>query len=95
MAKHLEVVDNAATPRVWTALRQEAQIVQRDEPSLASLMSAVILHHSDLAAALSYQIARKLSDQELRAMSVREFAQEAYAADPSIVESAEADLRGL
>ncbi len=95
MAKHLEVVDSAARPWVWSALRQEAQIVMRDEPSLASLMSAVILHHSDLAAALSYQIARKLSDQELRAMSVREFAQEAYAADPSIVACAEADLRAV
>ena len=95
MAQHLEVVDVAGIPRVWASMRQEAQSVMRDEPSLASLMSAVILHHSDLASALSYQLARKLADQELRAMSVREVAQEAYGADPSIVAAAEADLRAV
>ncbi len=95
MAHHLEVVDSAVGPRVWTALRQEAQAVMRDEPSLASLMSAVILHHSDLASGLSYQIARKLADQELRAMSLREVAQEAYLADPTIISAAEADLRAV
>jgi serine O-acetyltransferase len=92
MAHHLEVVDNRARPRIWTALRQEAQAVAAAEPSLASLVNAVIIRHGDLAAALSYQIARKLGDQELRAMSLREVAQEAYAADPAIVEHAAADL---
>lgn len=95
MAQHLEVVDSGLSPRVWTALWQEAQAVMRDEPSLASLMSAVILHHSDLASGLSYQIARKLADQELRAMSLREVAQEAYLADPAIISAAEADLRAV
>ncbi len=94
MAHPLEVVD-AGTPGVWPLLRQEAQHVLAEEPSLASLMSAVILHHSDLASALSYQLARKLADQELRAMSLREIAQEAYAADPSIVAAAEADLHAV
>jgi serine O-acetyltransferase len=95
MAQHLEIVDIASSPRVWSALRQEAQAVMRDEPSLASLMSAVILHHADLSSALSYQLARKLADQELRAMSLREVAQEAYLADPKIITEAEADLRAV
>ncbi|MDE2355134.1 MAG: serine O-acetyltransferase [Alphaproteobacteria bacterium] len=94
MAQTLEVID-ADAPGVWPQLRQEAQAVMRDEASLASLMSAVILHHPDLASALSYQMARKLGDQEMRAMSVREVAQEAYAADPSIVRAAEADLHAV
>jgi serine O-acetyltransferase len=94
MAHHLEVVDDTAS-LVWSSLRHEAQTVMRDEPSLASLMSAVILHHPDLSGALSYQLARKLADQELRAMSLREVAQEAYRADPSIVAAAEADLRAV
>jgi serine O-acetyltransferase len=95
MAQHLEVVDGGLSTRVWPALRNEAQRVARDEPSLASMLNAVILRHGDLAAALSYQLARKLGDQELRAMSLREVAQEAYAADPLIVEYAEADLRAV
>ncbi|MFO1013504.1 MAG: serine O-acetyltransferase [Caulobacteraceae bacterium] len=95
MAQHLEVVDAAAAPPVWAALRNEAQHVAATEPSLASLINAVILKHSNLAHALSYQLARKLGDQELRAMSLREVCEEAYAADPSIVVAAEADLRAV
>ncbi|HEX4740465.1 MAG TPA: serine O-acetyltransferase [Caulobacteraceae bacterium] len=95
MAQHLEVVDLEPAARVWSALRAEAQAVARDEPGLASLINAVILSHTDLAAALSYQLARKLGDQELRAMSLREVAQEAYATDPRIVADAEADLQAV
>jgi serine O-acetyltransferase len=95
MAHYLEVVDSGAAPRVWSALRAEAQAVANDEPSLTSLVNAVILRHADLSGALSYQLARKLGDQELRAMSLREVAQEAYAADPSIVADAEADLQAV
>jgi serine O-acetyltransferase len=95
MAKHLEVVDQSAPPPVWAALRNEAEHVARDEPSLASMLNAVILRHSRLADALSYQLARKLGDQELRAMSLREVAEEVYEADPSIIVKAEADLRAF
>jgi serine O-acetyltransferase len=95
MAQHLEVVDLGPASRIWAALRAEAQEVAREEPSLASLVNAVILRHSDMASALSYQLARKLGDQELRAMSLREVAQEAYAADPTIVANAEADLQAV
>ncbi|MEO8812642.1 MAG: serine O-acetyltransferase [Caulobacteraceae bacterium] len=93
MVQYLEVVDSRAAPPVWAALRNEAQHIARDEPSLASIMSAVILRHERFEEALSYQIARKLGDQEFRALSLREIADEAYGADPSIVEKAEADLR--
>ena len=95
MAQHLELVEQAGAPHIWASLRQQAQTVAREEPSLSSLMNAVILRHSDFASALSYQLARKLGDQELRAMSVREVAQEAYASEPRIVEEAQADLQAV
>lgn len=91
MVHYLELVEGGAPP-VWPTLRGEAQHLSRQEPSLASILSSVILRHNRLADALSYQVARKLGDQELRAMSLREIADEAYAADPSIVAKAEADL---
>ena len=94
MAQALEVVGDT-TPPVWAALRNQAEHVAREEPSLASLLNAVILRHGNLADALSYQLARKLGDQELRAMSLREVAEEAYAGDPSIIGKAEADLRAV
>ncbi|MET0336781.1 MAG: serine O-acetyltransferase [Caulobacter sp.] len=95
MAKHLEVVEPAAAPPVWAALRAEAQRAAQAEPALASLLNAVILSHADLGAALSYQIARKVGDQELRAMSAREVAEEAFRTDPSLIAAAEADLKAV
>jgi serine O-acetyltransferase len=92
---HLEVINSQEPPPVWAALRNEAAHAAMTEPNLASLLNAVILKHDRLAHALSYQLARKLGDQELRAMGVREIAEEAYAADPSLITMAEADLRAV
>ena len=96
MAKQrLEVVTPQAPPPVWAALRNEAAHAAQVEPTLASLLNAVVLKHDKLSSALSYQLARKLGDQELRAMSAREIAEEAYASDPRIIEMVEADLRAV
>jgi serine O-acetyltransferase len=95
MSQRLEVVTPSAPPPVWAALRNEAAHAAQTEPSLASLINAVILKHDRMSSALSYQLARKLGDQELRAMSAREFAEEAYASDPELIDIAEADLRAV
>lgn len=73
----------------------ESERAAKAEPTLASLLNAVVLSHEDLGAALSYQLARKLGDQELRAMSLRELADAAYRAEPRLVEAAEADLKAV
>jgi serine O-acetyltransferase len=95
MSQRLEVIDPAAPPPVWASLRNEAARAAKNEPALASLLNAVVLSHQDLGEALSYQLARKLGDQELRAMSLRELATAAYAADPNLVQIAEADLKAV
>ncbi|RZJ35293.1 MAG: serine O-acetyltransferase, partial [Brevundimonas sp.] len=87
----LEVVN--AEPDAWTLLRTAAEEAARAEPSLASLVNAVILSHGDMASALSFQIARKMGDAELGAMSIREVCRDAFEADPGIVAAAEADLQ--
>jgi serine O-acetyltransferase len=95
LSQRLEVIDPAVAPPVWAALRNEAMAAARDESALASLLATVILNHKTLADSLSYQLARKLGDQELRAMTLREIAQDAYASEPGLVETAEADLRAV
>lgn len=95
MSQRLEIVDPATAPPVWAALRNEAAAAARKEAALASLLAAVILNHNSLGDALSYQLARKLGDQELRAMSLRDICEEAYASDAALVEIAEADLRAV
>jgi len=92
MAK-LEVVPKQ--PDLWTQLRAAAEDAAREEPRLASQLNAVVLAHEDFAGALSFQIARKLGDAELGAMTVREVALSAFAADPGIVAAAEADLKAV
>lgn len=89
----LEVV--AARNEPWALLRAAAEDTVRAEPHLASQLNAVILSHNDLASALSFQIARKLGDSELGAMSVREICRDAFDGDPAIVASAEADLQAV
>jgi serine O-acetyltransferase len=93
--QRLEVVAPSAAPPVWAGLRNEAERAAREEPALASLLNTVILSHDRLDDALSFQLSRKLGDQELSAMSFREISDEAFAADPSLVAAAEADLRAV
>ena len=95
MTKTLEVIDPRAAPPVWAALRNEAEHTARTEPALASLVNAVILSNDSLGDALSYQLAHKLGDQELRAMSLRELAIQAYRSAPELVVTAEADLKAV
>jgi serine O-acetyltransferase len=95
MLQRLEVIEPHTTPPVWASLRAEAQRAAVAEPGLASLLNAVVLSHDAFARALSYQLARKVGDQELGAMSAREVCEEAYAADPSLVAAAEADLAAV
>ena len=95
MTQKLEVIDPRAAPPVWAALRNEAEHTARIEPALASLVNAIVLSHDNLGDALSYALAHKLGDQELRAMSLRELAMEAYRASPGLVDTAEADLKAV
>ena len=95
MSQRLEIIDSSAAPPVWAALRNEAIAQAKTEAALASLMATVILNHRSLGDALSYQLARKLGDQELRAMTMRDVADEAYESEPGLVDIAEADLQAV
>lgn len=95
LSQRLEVVDPAIAPPVWAALRNEAAAVAKMESALASVVAATILNHDTLGDALSYQLARKLGDQELRGMTLRDIFEEAYENQPELVAIAEDDLRAV
>lgn len=95
MSQRLEVVDPATAPPVWAALRNEASAAAKSESALASVLAAVILNHETLGDALSYQLARKLGDQELRAMTIRDICDEAYQGHPELLSIAEDDLKAV
>ncbi|THD80591.1 MAG: serine O-acetyltransferase [Phenylobacterium sp.] len=95
MSQRLEIVDPATAPPVWAALRNEAAAAAKHESALASLLAAVVLNHDNLGDALSYQLARKLGDQELRGMTLRDICEEAYESAPELVDIAGDDLKAV
>lgn len=88
---NLELVTGTAS--IWPVLRLEAATAAAEEPILASLLNATILNHGAFADALSYQLAQKLGGADMNALQMREVCVQAFAEDPSIVRSAEADVR--
>ena len=95
MPLRFEVVTSQETPPVWAALRNEAEHASAAEPGLASLLNATILAHHNVSGALSFQLARKLGDSELNAMTVREVCEQAYRDDPGLIAKVDADLRAV
>jgi serine O-acetyltransferase len=79
----------------WSRLRVEAISMAGEEPVLASLLNATILHHDSLAGALAYHLAQRLGDSDMNPLMLREVCAAAYAADPGIVQSADRDMQAV
>ncbi len=94
MTQAFEVIGPDDKP-IWHNLRQEAADALQAEPALASMLHSTILSHDDLASALSYHISRKMGDDTIRGMTLREMINRIYAADPGVVEYALADLHAV
>jgi serine O-acetyltransferase len=82
----------ASLDPVWSTIRSEAEQVAHDEPLMASLVHAGILHHSSLERALSYRIAQKLASPEMSELILREIVDGAYLDDPTLGIAARADI---
>ncbi|MFT4090566.1 MAG: serine O-acetyltransferase [Asticcacaulis sp.] len=94
MAQPFEVITPEDKP-VWLTLRQEASDALASEPSLASMLHSTILSHDDLPSALSYHVARKLGDDSIRGMTLREMVRKYYAKDEGLEAAAVADLQAV
>ena len=77
---------------VWDQIQREAREAVSDEPLIGGFVHACILHHKSIEKALSYRIAAKLASNEMSMVVIREIVEDAYEADPSLVEAARADL---
>ncbi|MDG6895556.1 serine O-acetyltransferase [Volucribacter amazonae] len=80
---------------VWQNIHQEAKILAENEPMLASFFHATILKHQCLGGALSYILANKLSNAIMPAIALKEIIEEAYLAEPNIIESAAHDINAV
>jgi serine O-acetyltransferase len=82
----------ASLDPVWSTIRAEAEQVVRDEPLMASVVHAGILHNATLEGALSYRIAQKLASPEMSELILREIVDEAYDSDGELGLAARADI---
>lgn len=80
---------------VWDRMRCEASEMASQEPVLASSIYATVLNHDTLEEVLSFHLARKLANAEVTAMGLREVFEDAYEADPSIIDAFRADTAAV
>ncbi|MEW9797934.1 serine O-acetyltransferase [Alteromonas sp. CYL-A6] len=88
---------HAVSPTIdfWQSLKSEAQSVAHNEPLLASFIHACILTHHNFESSLSFILSNKLADDVMPALAIREVFDEAYLLEPSISESAVADIEAV
>src|SRR5258708_35256560 len=85
----------ASCDPIWSALRSQAEQVAESEPELASFAHATILKHERLEQALSYHLAKKVGNEDLSPMQIREIFEEAFDSDPAMGEAMRADLSAV
>jgi serine O-acetyltransferase len=85
----------SAIDPVWQRVRQEAFAMVEAEPLLGALAHSSLLHHATLERALAYRFSLKLASGEMSEQILREIADEAYASDPSLGQSARADVTAV
>ena len=79
----------------WLSLKKEAQTVAESEPLLASYVHACISAHHNFESSLSFILSSKMADEVMPAIAIREVFDEAYLLEPSISESAMADINAI
>src|SRR5438309_10786190 len=77
---------------LWPAIRREAGKVAANDPIFGRSLSASILGHPDLGAAVSHQIGQRLGKSAGARHQFERAADEAFAAAPDLVDAASRDL---
>ncbi|NIZ13732.1 serine O-acetyltransferase [Phaeobacter sp. HF9A] len=80
---------------VWGRITEEAEKAVQAQPLMGGLIHACILHHKTLDKALSYRIAAKLCSNEMSMVILREIVDNAYEAEPGLIDAARADLMAV
>ncbi|HSB96659.1 MAG TPA: serine O-acetyltransferase [Spongiibacteraceae bacterium] len=76
---------------LWQQIRSDATALSGSEPNLASFFHASLLNHRSLASALAFLLANKLGDRDVPSMLLRQVCDDAFEAEPGIIEAAAAD----
>src|SRR5262245_60323133 len=87
MNRERKILAKSKVDPIWSALREQAEHLAESEPELASFAHATILMHERLEQALSYHLAKKIGNEDLSPLQVREIFVEAFISDPATGES--------
>jgi len=77
---------------IWERVRAEAAADAQSEPMLASFIYSIVLNHTSLEDALSFQLAGKLESHTLTAVTLRDLIDEAFRNDLNIGVGIRADM---
>ncbi len=80
---------------VWSRLRQEADAVIRQEPSMTSFVVTTILNHATLEGAVVHRVAARLGHAVVSDDLIAQTFLEAIEADPGIGEAFRADIAAV
>jgi serine O-acetyltransferase len=80
---------------LWLSIRREAETAMARDPIFGRSLSASILDHPDLGAAVSHQIGQRLGKNKTDRQRFERVANEAFAAAPELVDAASRDLDGI
>ena len=80
---------------LWLAVRREAEAAAASDPIFSGSLSASILAHADLGAAVSHQIGQRLGQSAGDRHRFERVANEAFASSPGLVDAASRDLQSI
>lgn len=81
--------------QLWQAIRQEAKQDADDEPTLASFLYSTVLVHANLEKTMAFLLANKLSCATLLGTQLMALFNQAYEAEPDIIDFCIADLQAV
>jgi serine O-acetyltransferase len=87
--------ENSSSGALWRSIRREAETALANDPRFGRSLSASILDHSDLGAAVAYQIGQRLGKNIDQQHQFSRIANEAFAASPELTDAASRDLEGI
>ncbi|MEM7429356.1 MAG: serine O-acetyltransferase [Pseudomonadota bacterium] len=77
---------------VWSRIKDEAEAISANDPSLGGFIFASVLNHDSLESAVCYRIAQRLDHNDMPADLLLRAFSEALKADPSIGDAMRADI---